>query len=311
MTTSTDHSEYAGHHDQDHDDFGGLDRDLTQLVGRRQAVQWLGGLSLAGILAACGSDAGESTTSTTSTSASGGATSTSSGATETEAAESAGESGAAESSAADDVTASAGAEIPDETAGPYPADGSNGPNVLDEDGILRSDLTTSIGSLSGTADGVPTTIQLTVVDASTGDPLPGAAVYLWHCTADGQYSIYEVTDQNYLRGVQTADDAGKVTFTTIFPGCYAGRWPHCHFEVYDSLDTATAGSAATKTSQLALPQAECEAVYTDSRYGNSSSNLGQLSLSTDNVFSDGWGDQLATVSGDAESSVTASLLVRV
>jgi protocatechuate 3,4-dioxygenase beta subunit len=136
-------------------------------------------------------------------------------------------------------------------------------------------------------------------------------VYLWHCTADGQYSMYEVSDQNYLRGVQVVDDAGKVTFTTIFPGCYAGRWPHCHFEVYDNLDVATAGNQATKVSQLALPQSDCETVYADSRYGNSSRNLAQLSLSTDNVFSDGWGDQLATVAGAAASGVTASLLVRV
>lgn len=215
------------------------------------------------------------------------------------------------STSADAVMASAGQEIPDETAGPYPADGSNGPNVLGEDGIVRSDLTTSIGSLSGTAAGVPTTVQLTVVDASTGSALPGVAVYLWHCTADGQYSMYEVTDQNYLRGIQVADDAGRVTFTTVFPGCYAGRWPHCHFEVYDDIADATAGSQAIKVSQLALPQADCEVVYADSRYGNSSRNLAQLSLSSDNVFRDGWEDQLATVAGSVQSGVTASLLVRV
>ena len=161
------------------------------------------------------------------------------------------------------------------------------------------------------ASGVPTTVQLTVVEATTGASLPGAAVYLWHCTADGRYSIYEVEDQNYLRGVQVADDAGRVTFTTVFPGCYAGRWPHCHFEVYDSLSVATAGSQATKTSQLALPQADCEMVYSsDSAYGQSAGNLSSLSLTSDNVFSDGWTDQLATVSADG-SSYTASLLVRV
>ena len=31
------------------------------------------------------------------------------------------------------------------------------------------------------------------------------------------------TNQNYLRGVQAADGSGNVTFTSIFPGCYAGR----------------------------------------------------------------------------------------
>ncbi len=290
----------TANHDDFHDDLGGLHRDVPRMLDRRRALQWMGGLGLAGLLAACASEATDSA-------ATGSTGSTATTATPPTPAS----SPSASATAADSVTASAGDEIPDETAGPYPADGSNGPNVLGEDGIVRSDLTTSIGSLSGAADGVPATVQLTVVDASTGAALAGAAVYIWHCTADGQYSMYEITDQNYLRGVQVADDAGRVTFTTIFPGCYAGRWPHCHFEVYDNLDAANAGNQAVKVSQLALPQADCEAVYTDSRYASSSRKLAQLSLSTDNVFRDGWEDQLATVVGAPATGVTASLLVRV
>jgi hypothetical protein len=183
--------------------------------------------------------------------------------------------------------------------------------VLDDDGVLRADLRPSFGAFAGVAEGVATTVQLTVVDAETGNPLPGAVVYLWHCTADGRYSIYEITDENYLRGAQTANTAGRVTFTTVFPGCYAGRWPHCHFEVYSSLDEATAGRSAVKVSQLALPKADCEAVYADARYGNSAQNLSRLSLSTDGVFRDGWTDQLAVVSGTLDEGMTASLLVRV
>ncbi|HEX9260300.1 MAG TPA: hypothetical protein VF855_12230, partial [Acidimicrobiales bacterium] len=207
--------------------------------------------------------------------------------------------------------ASAGPEIPDETQGPYPADGSNGPNALTDGAVVRSDLTTSFGARSGKAEGVPAKIHLTVVDAKTGKALPGAAVYLWHCTAGGRYSIYEVQDQNYLRGVQAADGGGRVTFETVFPGCYSGRWPHCHFEVYSSLDQATAGSQAVKISQLALPEADCKVVYADSRYGNSASALSRLSLDTDNVFRDGWTDQLATVAGSVSDGYTVSLLVRV
>ncbi len=279
---------------EDHDDFGGLLRDVPNLLDRRKALQWIGGASLIGLLAACGSDA--------STSASSGsdASSGSSGSSER---------GADASSAS--TRASAGEEIPNETQGPFPADGSNGPNVLQENGIVRSDITRSIGSASGTAEGVPANIQLTVVDAATGNPLAGAAVYLWHCTAGGQYSVYEVEDENYLRGIQVADDAGKVTFDSIFPGCYPGRWPHCHFEVYSSVDDTTAGSKAIKISQLALPQADCEAIYEDSRYGSSLANLGQLSLTSDMVFRDGWDLQLATVSGDATKGTAVSLLVRV
>ena len=48
-------------------------------------------------------------------------------------------------------------EIPEETAGPYPGDGSNGPDILEQSGIVRSDITTSFGDSSGVAEGVPAT----------------------------------------------------------------------------------------------------------------------------------------------------------
>jgi protocatechuate 3,4-dioxygenase beta subunit len=280
---------------EEHDDHGGLHRDVHALVGRRDMLRMMGGLSLTGLLAACGV---------------GTATSTSQGATPTTGADSSATSTAGVSSSTNDE-ATAGEEIPDETAGPFPADGSNGPNVLDDEGIVRADLTSSFGGSSGVADGVPIVFNLSVVDAVDGSPIPGAAVYLWHCTAEGRYSIYEVEDENYLRGVQVADDAGRISFTSIFPGCYTGRWPHAHFEVYSSLEEATAGSAAIKTSQLALPQADCETVYADSRYGNSAQNLSRLSLDTDGIFADGWSEQLAAVSGSVSGGYIASLLVRV
>jgi protocatechuate 3,4-dioxygenase beta subunit len=284
--------------DEDHDDHGGLHRDVPALVGRRDMIRMMGGLSLAGLLAACGlgGTAGSTTTLAPGTTSGGPGTVDSTSPTTTQAGAS--------------TTATAGAEIPDETAGPFPADGSNGPNVLDDEGIVRADITSSIGGSSGVAQGVPMAINLSIVDASNGSPISGAVVYLWHCTADGRYSIYEISEENYLRGVQVADDAGRVQFTSIFPGCYAGRWPHAHFEVYGSLEDATAGATPIKTSQLALPQADCETVYADGRYGDSSQNLSRLSLDTDGVFRDGWTDQLATVAGSVAEGYTASLLVR-
>jgi protocatechuate 3,4-dioxygenase beta subunit len=80
-------------------------------------------------------------------------------------------------------------------------------------------------------------------------------------------------NQNYLRGVQGADADGLVRFTSIFPGCYAGRWPLIHFEIYPSLAEATASGTIAKTSQLALPQDVCETVYDGDEYGNSLANL--------------------------------------
>jgi protocatechuate 3,4-dioxygenase beta subunit len=273
--------------EEEHDDHGGLHRDIPALVGRRDMLRMMGGLSLAGLLAACGVAAGTATTRTTGSSSTRLGPSTTAGG------------------------AAAGDEIPDETAGPYPGDGSNGPNVLDDEGIVRSDITASFGESSAVVDGIPIAFNLSVVDAVTSSAIPAAVVYLWHCTPEGQYSIYDIEDQNFLRGVQVADDAGRIRLTSVFPGCYAGRWPHAHFEVYSSLADATSGSSSIKTTQLALPQADCEVVYADSRYGNSARNLSQTSLDTDNVFSDGWSDQLATMSGSPSEGYAASLLVRV
>ncbi len=205
-------------------------------------------------------------------------------------------------------------EIPQETAGPYPGDGSNGPNVLTESGIVRKDITKSFGSASGVATGVPLTVELTILDADKDTPLAGAAVYLWHCDAEGRYSLYSdgVTDENYLRGVQAADANGKVTFTSIFPAAYMGRWPHIHFEVYSSLTEATAAGQISATSQLAFPEDVCTTVYATDGYDGSAQNMQQTSLEDDNVFGDDDAvHQLATVTGDVGSGYVARLNVGV
>ena len=131
------------------------------------------------------------------------------------------------------MAATPSAEVPTETAGPYPGDGSNGPDVLDDSGIVRHDIRRSFGSSRKLAKGVPLRVNLTVTDASNDyTPMAGAAVYLWHCDRSGRYSMYSsgVEDENYLRGIAKTDGDGTAWFKTIFPGCYSGRWPHIHFE---------------------------------------------------------------------------------
>jgi protocatechuate 3,4-dioxygenase beta subunit len=271
------------HRSADHSDFGGLQRDLRGT--RRQLLTWIGGAGLAAFVASClDRDASETT-----------------------------DDGSTDDST-DDTSTGTCSEIPEETAGPYPGDGSNGPNVLATSGVVRSDITTSFGGLSGTAAGIPLTVKLKLVDASNGcQTLEGYVVYLWHCDAQGRYSLYSsgVTNQNFLRGVQEVDAEGYVTFTTIFPGCYDGRWPHIHFEIYPSLDQATASSNKIATSQLALPEAACASVYATSGYPSSASNLAGTSLSSDNVFGDGSTEQLATVTGSTSAGFTATLHVGV
>ena len=289
------------HHDDSHDEIHdhdlGLSHDLPRLLSRRRALSFLTGAGLAGAglitLAACGDGDTTTTTAASTTTSSAGSTNASS---------------TTSSSTSDD-------EIPEETSGPYPGDGSNGPNVLTQSGIVRQDITTSFGSASGVASGVPLTIKLTVLNVNDGSSAPyqGAAVYLWHCDRDGKYSMYSdgVTDENYLRGVQAADSAGLVTFTSIYPACYSGRWPHIHFEVYPSLEAATSASDRLRTSQLALPEAASKLVYATDGYEQSVTNLSQVSLATDNIFSDGYSLQLGTITGDVSNGMTVTLNVPV
>jgi protocatechuate 3,4-dioxygenase beta subunit len=215
-------------------------------------------------------------------------------------------------------TADAGSCVtaaPAETAGPYPGDGSNGPNVLIESGVVRSDIRPSFGTYSGTAEGVPVTVDLTLQDPTNNCAAGvGMAVYIWHCDRSGDYSLYSqaAADQNYLRGVQIADQNGRVSFTSIFPACYAGRWPHIHFEVFDSLEAAVAGENARLTSQIALPEQSCTAVYGyDAGYSASVQNMSRVALNSDNVFGDGWDAELASVTGDPASGMKVALTIGV
>ncbi|MDT7782705.1 MAG: hypothetical protein QOF58_1124 [Pseudonocardiales bacterium] len=257
----------------------GLQFDLATLFGRRRALSLFGGAGLT--LVACA----PSTTTTSSSPAT------------------------SNSSAADGSPLEA---IPEETAGPYPGDGSNGPNALTQSGIVRSDIRSSFGSSSKTAEGVRLNIELTVQNED-GKPYAGAAVYLWHCDINGDYSMYSdrVKSENFLRGVQEADSSGKLKFVSVFPGAYSGRWPHIHFEVYPSLSEATKAGNKITTSQLALPEATCKEVYGTTGYTQSVRNMSRTSLQQDMVFRDGVDHQMATMSGNTQSGYTASLTFAV
>jgi protocatechuate 3,4-dioxygenase beta subunit len=272
------------HHDVEGHDLG-LSHDLPVLLTRRRALALLGGAGLVSVLAACGSSDGSTP---------------------------AGARGSRDESA----SASSDAEIPEETSGPFPADGSNGVNVLTESGIVRNNIRPSFGGADGVAIGVPLTFTLTVVDLNDhaeARPREGAAVYAWQCDRDGNYSLYSAAarDQNYLRGVQETDMNGAVTFTSIYPGCYSGRWPHIHFEVYPSLADATAAKNRLRTSQLALPKDVSEKVYATAGYEASVANLASVSLDTDLVFRDGYSLQLAKVTGSVADGLVATLRVPI
>ncbi len=206
-------------------------------------------------------------------------------------------------------------ETPQETNGPFPGDGTNGPNVLSTDKVVRSDIRSSFGTAGkAVATGVPLTVKLQIKSTKTCAAMPGVAVYIWHCDAQGRYSIYDstLTNENYLRGVQGADANGFVTFQTVFPGAYRGRWPHIHFAVYPSLAKATSGNNAIATSQIAFPDSICNTVYATNGYPASASNMRGLSLATDGVFRDDGGiHELATMTGSLTTGLVATLVVNV
>ncbi|MEG3146575.1 intradiol ring-cleavage dioxygenase [Sphingomonas sp. RT2P30] len=294
-------------HDHRHDDHDlGLTHDLRQMAAmleRRRALKWFAGAGTAAIIAGCSGCGASSTDSTVVT----GATATPSptpSPTPTPTA----------------TTAASCIVDPTETSGPYPADGTNTSsgttsNALASSGIVRSDIRGSFISSTTVAGGVQVSITLTLVNVNAAcAPLLGYAVYLWHCDRSGNYSLYTAPAESYLRGVQVTNAAGQVTFSTIFPGCYSGRWPHIHFEVFSSLSAATSGRYAVLVSQLALPAAVSSTIYADTTtYPSSKSNFAAISLASDNVFGDNTTAQIAqqtpTMNGSATAGYTATAVV--
>jgi protocatechuate 3,4-dioxygenase beta subunit len=270
-----------------------LERMLATQSSRRRSLRWLLASAAAVPLASCGGGGSADAGTTASASPASGTTTT--------------------------ATTGTCAVIPEETGGPYPGDGTNSngngvANALTLSGIVRSDIRTSVTPGSATAAGILTTLKLQIVNTGAScASAAGAAVYLWHCDRDGNYSMYAsgLTNENYLRGVQEADATGTVTFTTIFPGCYSGRMPHVHFEVYPSLAKATSAANRVKTSQFTFPMATLNEAYATAAYSTSARNLATISYATDNVFSDGTSLQMASVSGDPVNGYVVTLTIGV
>lgn len=118
---------------------------------------------------------------------------------------------------------------------------TEGPYYLDNQ-LVRQDITDG-------KSGVPLDLTMTVIDATSCEPLENAAVEIWHCDANGFYSGFvehnpdgrtsnsgyadDGSDaDSFLRGVQLTDPMGVVTFGTIYPGWYTGRDIHIHLKVH-------------------------------------------------------------------------------
>ena len=193
--------------------------------------------------------------------------------------------------------------VPSETQGPYPLS-----SFLSDPTIRRADIRAG-------KTGVPLTVRLALVDVNRGcTPIANAAVYIWHCDLEGEYSGYSSPQngshlgETFLRGVQTTDAAGNVSFTSIYPGWYPGRITHIHVQIFLDDDLV---SSSEITTQLAFPQAVTTAVYASSLYAANGQNSSVGSYAEDNVFSDGVDLQLATLTGDVASGYTAALTIAI
>lgn len=194
---------------------------------------------------------------------------------------------------------------PRETAGPFPADGTNRAagatsNVLASRAIIRHDIRPSFTGSTGIAAGVPLDVTLTLVDARSCRPLAGHALYVWQSDAQGLYSLYSAPEESWLRGVQITDGKGQARFTSIMPGCYAGRYPHLHVQVHrgfvSEMGAAVDGHDALLTSQLIIPAAAARAVYADAKaYPGSADSFARFSIAGDYVFRDNSTAQIAAM----------------
>lgn len=204
-------------------------------------------------LAACGGSddtATPDTTASSSTSTAGGSATTSASSATTATGDTGTTAAAAtELTAADFEGLGTCVLLPEMTSGPFPL----------EEQFDRRDITEGY-------DGHPLRLGLRVVD-DTCEPVPGAAVEIWHCDASGDYSAFtdggggkdEGTGTTFLRGTQTANDEGIVEFLTLYPGWYTGRAVHIHLRVHVDDQTVL-------TSQLYFDEAYTESVFAAAPY---------------------------------------------
>lgn len=190
--------------------------------------------------------------------------------------------------------------IPSETQGPYPL-----LSVLGNAAMRRRDTTEG-------RPGLPLLLKLKLVNITANcAPIVDAAVYVWYCDKDGVYSGYSqpganTVGQTFCRGIQYTDCNGEASFQTVYPGWYAGRITHVHFQVY-----LNGGGTLTATSQIAFPQSVTQAVYASPLYAARGQNTSVTSFAQDNVFSDGTALQMLSVAGDTTSGFVGRLAVGI
>lgn len=165
--------------------------------------------------------------------------------------------------------------IPAETAGLFPLD------LTANNFYHRKDIREG-------QPGILHKVKMKIIGQDNCLPLSNVRVNIWHCDEVGNYSGYGTeVGKTYLRGYQITDANGIVEFITSFPGWYPGRICHIHFQVY-------VNSSYSAVSQLTYPLDIKNNIYTlmPSVY---TKGADPLTFNQDNIFSDGYQYQLATL----------------
>ena len=219
----------------------GLSHDLPRLISRRRALGLFAGGHGTAALAACGAPGGREDTTGAATAESGGSAS----------------------------------EIPEETAGPYPGDGSNGPNVARPRAASSAATSRRASATLGRGRrAFPPTIEMTLLDvAGGGTPLAGAAVYLWHCDIDGQ--LLDVRRgaspaRTTCAACRRATSDGKVDVQEHLPGRLLGPLAaHPLRGLREPRRRHAAGSQAARPRRSRCRKDACDAVYATDGYEQS------------------------------------------
>jgi protocatechuate 3,4-dioxygenase beta subunit len=201
------------------------------------------------------------------------------------------------------VDAGACEATPEGEIGPYFADDS-------ASAFNRSNVLSNIDGTSPQT-GVPLTLTVTVVDTEKScAPYVGAQIDMWQCNASGVYSDIageNTTTESWLRGYQLTDANGRVTFTTIVPGWYAGRTTHIHLRIRSTYSDTSSTSDGTNTTQVFFDQTLVDTLSTTvSPYDTEGAN--PTTNASDRVYSQQVdGVTLLTLVGDMTNGYTAAI----
>jgi protocatechuate 3,4-dioxygenase beta subunit len=194
---------------------------------------------------------------------------------------------------------------PEGEIGPYFADDSAA-------GFNRSNIVSNLDG-TNTQTGIPLTLIVTVLDGQKScAPYVGAQIDIWHCNASGVYSDIageNTSSEQWLRGYQITDANGKVTFTTVIPGWYAGRTTHIHLRVRATYSEASSTSDGTNTTQCFFDQTFVDTLST-SVTPYSAEGKNPTTNVSDHVYSqEEDGANLLALTGDNTSGYTAEVTI--